>query len=117
MKTVQDTGTLQAALAYFHHDRLNPGQVVICRISTLRIGSPTWARTTDILINSQTLYQLSYRELNLNGRCDVLPYHDGCFPMWRNIEDDDEVAHRLGDALRNTQDVPVHNMDEAEIPH
>jgi hypothetical protein len=44
--------------------------------------------------------------------------------MWRNIEDDDEAAHRLGDALRNTQDeaartqdVPVHNMDEAEIPH
>ena len=25
------------------------------------IGSPTWTRTTDILINSQTLYQLSYR--------------------------------------------------------
>ena len=25
--------------------------------------SPTWARTTDTLINSQMLYQLSYREL------------------------------------------------------
>ena len=25
-------------------------------------GSPAWARTTDILINSQALYQLSYRE-------------------------------------------------------
>jgi hypothetical protein len=27
-----------------------------------RFGSLTWARTTDILINSQTLYQLSYQE-------------------------------------------------------
>ncbi len=24
-------------------------------------GSPSWTRTSDILINSQTLYQLSYR--------------------------------------------------------
>ena len=25
------------------------------------IGSPGWARTSDFLINSQALYQLSYR--------------------------------------------------------
>ena len=29
-----------------------------------KFGWPTWARTRDILINSQTLYQLSYRPKN-----------------------------------------------------
>ena len=26
-----------------------------------KVGSPGWTRTSDILINSQALYQLSYR--------------------------------------------------------
>ena len=29
-----------------------------------RLGSPTWARTTDISINSAALYQLSYRRID-----------------------------------------------------
>ncbi len=33
--------------------------------SRANFGSPTWSRTTDILINSQTLYQLSYRRIKL----------------------------------------------------
>ena len=28
---------------------------------SLRVGSPGWSRTSDFLINSQALYQLSYR--------------------------------------------------------
>jgi hypothetical protein len=31
------------------------------RRACARHGSPSWIRTSDILINSQTLYQLSYR--------------------------------------------------------
>lgn len=30
-------------------------------------GSPTWARTTDKLVNSQLLYQLSYRGMNIGA--------------------------------------------------
>ena len=29
------------------------------------LGSPTWARTTDLVINSHALYQLSYRRIIL----------------------------------------------------
>ena len=36
------------------------------------IGSPGWARTSDILINSQALYRLSYRGVTLAGRF-ILP--------------------------------------------
>lgn len=40
-------------------------------------GSPTRTRTTDILINSQTLYQLSYRgiALHLEVRGGILVQH------------------------------------------
>ena len=30
-------------------------------VRTAKVGSPGWARTSDIRINSPTLYQLSYR--------------------------------------------------------
>ncbi len=34
-----------------------------------KVGSPGWTRTSDILINSQALYQLSYRGVSApNGR-------------------------------------------------
>ena len=42
-----------------------------------KFGWPTWARTRDILINSQTLYQLSYRPIKTMvsvGRIE-LPSH------------------------------------------
>ena len=33
-----------------------------------KFGSPTWARTRDLRINSPTLYQLSYRGID-KGNC------------------------------------------------
>ena len=33
----------------------------MARSGVLQIGSPGWTRTSDILINSQALYRLSYR--------------------------------------------------------
>ena len=39
------------------------------------IGSPTWARTTDILINSQTLYRLSYRRMCFGALCRIRTDH------------------------------------------
>jgi hypothetical protein len=35
-----------------------------------KIGSPGWARTSDILINSQALYQLSYRGVACDSASD-----------------------------------------------
>jgi hypothetical protein len=32
------------------------------------VGSPGWTRTSDILINSQALYQLSYRGVSAAAR-------------------------------------------------
>lgn len=43
-----------------------------CLIHPAIIGSPGWARTSDILINSQTLYQLSYWETL--GKLQVLSF-------------------------------------------
>jgi hypothetical protein len=37
-------------------------------LRALLSGSPSWTRTSDILINSQTLYQLSYRGIRLDHR-------------------------------------------------
>ena len=36
------------------------------------VGSPGWARTSDILINSQALYRLSYRGVARNPRMTAL---------------------------------------------
>ena len=33
-----------------------------------KVGSPGWTRTSDILINSQALYRLSYRGMPVNRR-------------------------------------------------
>ena len=41
---------------------LNPGKVEVRSTEPLPLfGSPTWARTRDLRINSPALYQLSYR--------------------------------------------------------
>ena len=44
-------------LAYETGVVTNPTRVIL--------GSPTWARTTDLVINSHALYQLSYRRIIL----------------------------------------------------
>ena len=36
----------------------------------MEVGSPGWSRTSDFLINSQALYQLSYR--GVAGGSDVI---------------------------------------------
>ena len=35
------------------------------------IGSPNWARTSDIMINSHALYRLSYRGMSVMGKCPL----------------------------------------------
>jgi hypothetical protein len=37
------------------------GRALRAREATEKVGSPGWSRTSDFLINSQALYQLSYR--------------------------------------------------------
>ena len=43
------------------------GKTQVCE----RIGSPGWSRTSDFLINSQALYQLSYRGVTSSGADDT----------------------------------------------
>ena len=46
-------------------DDINKYQLLIYWFIYKKSGSPNWARTSDPLINSQLLYQLSYRGTNL----------------------------------------------------
>lgn len=48
------------------------------QLSYGRFGSPSWTRTSDPVINSHLLYQLSYRGIRLSTWGGILMIHPGC---------------------------------------
>ena len=49
-----------------------PSDLVLGAEVTEKVGSPGWTRTSDILINSQALYRLSYRGVRAGLRIDSI---------------------------------------------
>ena len=51
----------KAALGGPRFKREDGKQLLVARVSRWEFGSPDWTRTSDLMINSHPLYQLSYR--------------------------------------------------------
>jgi hypothetical protein len=96
---MRGTGSLQVAgrkTAVFHgpgRKLEDPTKQAEAFVHGVSLGSPSWTRTSDILINSQTLYQLSYR-----GILDFTAFSWRSFPLYpsawpRKLREDTVGAH------------------------